>query len=137
MLYMMYYSSPFVAYVHVKLPLFARRSREQLLRWSQNIPPNTELEMTTIKSYGGLRTSRMPVANLSPTKSRFGIQNLALIPKVSSGGKRPWWAPKEQRVFFVGSERKKTVESIMWQKIRTQIEKSRNKYTDVTPKRTG
>ena len=126
--YVVYYASPFVAYVHIKLPLFARRSREQLLRWSQNIPPDTEVEMTTIKSYGSLRTTRMPISELQPIKARFGIENLVRVPKStarsSTGTQRPWWALKEQSLFFVGTERRKTVETAVWQKAMEQIRNS-------------
>ena len=116
MLYVMYYSAPFVAYVHIKLPIFARRSREQLLKWAQDIPPTTEIDLTTIKSYGSLRISRMPISELHPTKARFGIQNLVRVPHFSSTKKKPWWAPKERNLFFVGNERRKTVETAVWQK---------------------
>ena len=86
--------------------------------------------MTTIKSYGSLRTTRMQISELHPTKARFGIENLARVPKptasLSAGTKRPWWAPKEQSLFFVGNERRKTVETAVWQKAMEQIRKSRN-----------
>ena len=125
-MYVIYHASPFVAYIHIKLPIFARRSREQLLRWAQNIPSNTEIEMTTIKSYGSLRTTRMPISELRPIKARFGIQNLARVPRsmdrTGIGSKRPWWAPKEQTLFFVGNERRKSVETAVWQKALKQIE---------------
>ncbi len=128
LIYVMYYASPFVAYIHIKLPIFARRSREQLLRWAQSIPSNTELEMTTIKSYGSLRTTRMPIAELRPIKARFGIENLARVPRslerASISSKRPWWAPKEQTLFFVGNERRKSVETAIWQKALEQIRSS-------------
>ena len=122
MLYMMYFASPFVAYIHIMVPFFARRSREQLLKWAQNIPPSIEIEMTTIKSYGGLRTTRMPIGQIRPTTSRFGIQNFVRVPNLSK--RKPWWAPKDQRLFFIGSERKKTVETAVWQNIRSQIQDS-------------
>ena len=118
---MMYYSSPFVAYVHIRLPGFARRSKEQLLKWSQNIPASTEVEMTTVKSYGSLRSSRMQIAELQPTKALFGIQNLLRVPKYTTNRKRPWWMPKQQCWFYVGNERRKTVETAVWQKVWSQI----------------
>ena len=130
LMYVMYYASPFVAYVHIKLPIFARRSREQLLKWAQSIPSNTEVEMTTIKSYGSLRTTRMPISELRPIKARFGIENLARVPRslerTSINPKRPWWAPKEQILFFVGNERRKSVETAVWQKALEQIRSSAN-----------
>lgn len=136
---MMYHASPFVAYVHIKLPIFARRSREQLLRWAQNIPSNTEIEMTTIKSYGSLRTTRMPISELRPIKARFGIQNLARVPrplnKTGISSNRPWWAPKEQTLFFVGNERRKSVETAVWQKALEQIRSSADAPTRINPSR--
>jgi len=131
LMYMTYYSFPFVAYVHIRLPVFARRSREQLLKWSQNIAPNTEVEMTTIKSYGSLRSSRMQISELQPTKVLFGIQNLLREPRFPSSQKKPWWAPKEQRLFFVGNERRKTVETAIWQKVLSEIQNSEKLPTNV------
>lgn len=79
--------------------------------------------MTTIKSYGSLRTSRMQISELRPIKVLFGIQNLERVPKYTpiSNQKKPWWAPKEQHLFFVGNERRKTVETAIWQKVFKQI----------------
>ena len=121
MLYVMYCAAPFVAYVHIKLPIFARRSREHLMKWAQNIPPNTEVDLTTIKSYGSLRIARMPISELHPIKARFGIENLVRVPQFHSTKKKPWWAPKERKLFFVGNERRKTVETAVWQKALGQI----------------
>ena len=116
LLYVTYCAAPFVTYVHIKLPLSARRSREQLLKWAQNIPLSAEVDLTTIKSYGSLRISRMPISELHHTKARFGIENLVRIPQLPSKKKKPWWAPKERNLFFVGSDRRKTVEKAVWQK---------------------
>ena len=123
MLYVSYFAAPFVAYVHIKPPVIARRSKEQLLKWAQSISPNTEVDLTTIKTYGRLRVSRMPLSELHPTKARFGIENLVRVPHFPLVKKRPWWAPKEQKLFFVGNERRKTVETAVWQKA---LEKIRN-----------
>lgn len=122
LLYVTYYAAPFVAFVHIKLPISARRSREQLLKWAQSIPPNTEIDLTTIKSYGSLRISRMPISELHPTKAHFGIENLIRVPHFPSTKKKPWWAPKERNLFFVGNERRKTVETAVWQKAQRQIQ---------------
>ena len=119
---MTYYASPFVAYVHIRLPGFARRSKEQLLRWSEKIPAETEMEMTTMKSYGSLRTSRLRISELRPTKVTFGIQNLLRVPKSSVDQKKRWWAAREQRSFYVGDERRKSVETAVWQKALAQIQ---------------
>lgn len=121
LLYVTYCAAPFVAFVHIKLPVFARRSKDQLLKWAQNIPPNTELDMTTIRSYGSLRISRMPISELHPAKTRFGIENLVRVPKFPMLNKKPWWAAKERNFFFVGNARRKTVETTVWQKALEKI----------------
>ena len=121
MLYVSYFAAPFVAYVHIKPPVSARRSKEQLLKWAQNISPNTEVDLTTIKTYGRLRVSRMPLSELHPTKARFGIENLVRVPYFPSVEKKPWWAPKEQKLFFVGNERRNTVETLVWQRALEKI----------------
>lgn len=117
MLYVMTVSAPFVVYVHIKLPQFARRSREQLLRWAENIPPSTELDLTTIRTYGRPRVSRLTLAELKPVKARFGIENLARIQRKYGRTPRPWWAHREQHLFFVGNQRRKTFESSIWNKV--------------------
>lgn len=126
MLYVMWASSPFVAYVHIKVPLFARRSKEQLLRWAQNIAPETELDLTTIKSYGFPRVSRMFVADLRPVKARLGIENLSRLPRAPPSKPKPWWVSNEQRRFFVGNERKKSIETSIWQIVFSQIQARKN-----------
>ena len=110
-----------MAYVHIKPPLFARRSKEQLLKWAQAIPPSTEVDLTTIKSYGRSRVSRMLISELHPTKAVFGIENLIRVPQFPATKKKPWWAPKERYLFFVGNDRRKTVETAVWQKALKKI----------------
>ena len=126
-LYMSYYAAPFVAYIRIHVPLFARSSTEQLLRWSKNIAPETEIEMTTVKSYGGLRDSGMRLSELRPTRALFGIQNLYRVPKSSSPSKGRWWTPKKQLKFYVGNPRSKTVESGVWQKALSQVRDARTR----------
>ena len=94
------------------------------MRWAQDIPPSTEVEMTTIKSYGGLRTTRMPMSELRCVKTRFGVQNLQRVPKEASKSKRPWWAAPNQRLFYVGNDRRKAVETAVWRKAHEQIKDS-------------
>lgn len=123
MLYVLTVSAPFVAYVHIKLPQFARQSREQLLRWAENIPPSTEIDLTTIKAYGRPRVSRLPLSDLKPIKARFGIQNLTRTQSRIESKPRSWWAQREQRLFSVGDERRKTFEASIWHKVWSQIQK--------------
>lgn len=82
--------------------------------------------MTMIKSYGSLRITRLALGELQPTKAVFGIENFKRVPNAVLGTKkRPWWAPKEQNLFFVDTtQRRKTVEAVVWQKALEQINTS-------------
>lgn len=61
------------------------------------------------------------MSELHPTKSLFGIENLIRVRHYPSTKKKPWWAPKEQNLFFVGNDRRKTVETAVWQKVLENI----------------
>jgi len=122
MLYMIWASAPFVAYVHIRLPMLARRSKEQLLRWSESIPSNTELDLTTIKWYGRPRVSRIPISDLKPTKASFGIENLVRKQKALPGMSDSTRKAKGQRLFFVGNDPKKSIETSVWRKVTAQIQ---------------
>ncbi len=117
MFYVMYFTAPFVSYVHIRLPMFARRSREQLFRWAENISPATEIDMTTMRLYGRPRVSRMPLGDLRKSKSSFGIANLVRAQSSSQAEfRRPWWMNKPPKQFYVGNERGKSREASVWQK---------------------
>ena len=90
--------------------------------------------MTTIKSYGSVRISRMSISELHPTKANFGIENIVRVPNFPSTSKRPWWAPKERNLFFVGNERRKTVETAVWQKALEKIRDARDDSSNEVPK---
>ena len=118
MLYVMYFTAPFVSYVHIRLPLFARRSREQLLRWAESMSPTTEIDLTTMRFYGRPRVSRMPLQDLRKAKPSFGIANLIRVqkpPHAKTG--RPWWMGKPLTGFYVGNERGQSREPAVWQKV--------------------
>ncbi len=122
MLYVMYSTAPFVSYVHIRLPIFARRSREQLLRWAESMSPTTEIDMTTMRSYGRPRVSRIPLRELQRTKASLGIANLTRVQSSSQAEmKRPWWMNKPPKHFYVGNDRGKSREASVWQKALERI----------------
>ena len=95
-----YLTSPFVNYVHLRLPPFARVSREMLLRYSKSLPKDAELDITTMNNVGMPRVSRIKLGDLYSVKERFGIVNL----KRDLHGKgitRKWWLRKPLRAFGV------------------------------------
>ncbi|MCJ1292472.1 hypothetical protein MMC34_004023 [Xylographa carneopallida] len=116
LLFVGYTTKPFVNYVHIRLPLFARQSHEHLLKWSKNIAPETEIDMTTMRLYGLPRVSRMQVADLHERKrSALGVANLARVSvRSDSAEKRPWWAGREVTRFFVGPPQREGREPAIW-----------------------
>ena len=124
MLYVTYFSAPFVSYVHVRLPIFARRSREQLLRWAKRVSPSTEIDLTTMRFYGRPSVSRMPLSDLRKIKTNFSVANLVRTEKpLQPNLERPWWMPKPRMEFYVGKERGKSREASVWRMIFDRIPK--------------
>ena len=121
MLFVAWLYAPFVAYVHIRLPSYARRSRALLLDFVERMPPQTELDFTTIKLFGRTRVSRIPFGELWPSAARIGIQNIVRVRDASPKNGRTWWQGQEQSLFFVGDARRKSVETIIWEKVWGQI----------------
>lgn len=131
MTFVTYTSMPFVSYVRVKLPGFARRSKDQLMKWAQKVPPNTEIDLMTMQFSGRPRVSRMLLSDLRKTKARWGIANLARVSNSAASATRPWWMGKDPHIFYVadnGTNNRKSATSetialrqFMWQRIKDRI----------------
>lgn len=106
MLLVGYVTAPYVAYVHIKAPTFARASREALMKWAKNMPGNTELDLTTMRAYGRLRVSRMTIEDLKPTRSWLSIANVTRRPvSLPSATRVRWWTLRPISHFYIGPER--------------------------------
>lgn len=125
MVVVLYTTAPFVAYVHLRIPPFARRSKEALLRWASRIPRDTELDLTTMRAYGKLRVSRLLIKDLRHTISWTSIANFSrVIPtSLDVSTERRWWMLKPMREFHVGSERRTVRETSVWQDVLKKIGK--------------
>lgn len=130
MAFVTYTSMPFVSYVRVKLPGFARRSKDQLMQWAQKVPPHTEIDMMTMQFSGRPRVSRMLLSDLRETKARWGIANLARVINPAATASRPWWMGKEPHIFYVadnGTYKKSPISEtialrqFMWKRIMDRI----------------
>ena len=95
-----YITSPFVAHIHLRLPPFARYSREMAVRYSQTLPKDAKLELTTVNFIGMPRVTRVNVSDLHLVKDRFGIVNYIRDTK-DLNSKRPWWMGSAIRQFGV------------------------------------
>lgn len=122
MLFVAYTSAPFVTFVHLRPPAFARRSRDTFLRFSKNLPADASIDITTMKFSSRQRVSKMRVADLKPTKGFLSIANLIRMHSSTTAKQtRPWWMGKPPSRFYVGSERGKSREKGVWQNVLNQI----------------
>lgn len=115
MVFVMYTTAPFVSYARIRLPQFARLSREKLARWIQKIPRDTEIYLTTMTFSGRGRVSRMLVSDLKETKARLGVANLARKPTSATNIKKEWWRSKEPQFFYIAKGSAKVENSKVWQ----------------------
>lgn len=128
MLFVAISTAPFVNYVHLKLPTFARQSREQLMKWSRDIPPSTEVDMTTMRLFGLPRVTRMRLSDLNVVRgSTVGVANLVKTPRdPAKYGKRPWWRGPELRKFYVANKMSKSNQPTILQMVLDSIQKRQN-----------
>lgn len=119
-----YISAPYVTYIHIRLPAFARQSREMLIRYSQNLPKNTELDITTMNFIGKPRVARVNLSELRPVKERLGFANFARD-TTKANAKRPWWMGSAQRQFGVHNEKSGIVKGEVWEIVAKSIAKNR------------
>ncbi|KAE8443534.1 hypothetical protein EG329_001774 [Mollisiaceae sp. DMI_Dod_QoI] len=124
MLSVAYMTSPFVTYIHLRIPAFARNSREMLMRYSKNLPKDAELDITTMNFIGKPRVARVKVAELYPVKERFGLANYGRDTE-KANEKRPFWMGKAVRIFGVHSTKSQVKESGVWENVKANIEKNR------------
>ncbi|KAF4629197.1 hypothetical protein G7Y89_g8948 [Cudoniella acicularis] len=122
MVVVMYITRPFVNFIHLRLPPFARNSREIMMRYSKNLPKDAEIDITTMTVLGRPRVTRMKVTDLYPVKERFGLANYARNTK-EINAKRPWWMGKAVRQFGVHSGRSQIMGGQVWENIQAGIEK--------------
>ena len=128
MLYVHRAAKPFVSFVHIRLPSHARRSRDALFRWAQNISSETQIDMTTMRFHGGPRASRMRVGDLRQTSSWLSAANLTRdSPALSASAMRSWRSPKPLLKFYVGEERPTKPNVSIWQQVLIRIPKDRTR----------
>ncbi|KAH8669718.1 hypothetical protein BGZ60DRAFT_528190 [Tricladium varicosporioides] len=123
MVFVMYISRPFVNFIHLRLPPFARNSREIMMRYSKNLPKDAEIDITTMNLLGKAQVARMKVTDLYPVRERFGMVNYARDTK-EINSKRKWWMPPAIRQFGVHSGRSRIMGGEVWDNIAMAI--SRN-----------
>ncbi|KUJ18969.1 uncharacterized protein LY89DRAFT_683789 [Mollisia scopiformis] len=124
MLSVAYMTSPFVTYIHLRIPQFARNSRDMLMRYSKNLSKDAELDITTMNFIGKPRVARVKVAELYPCNKRFGLANYERDTE-KANSKRPFWMGKAVGLFGVHNTKSNVKEGQVWENVKAAIEKNR------------
>ncbi|KAE9366504.1 hypothetical protein N431DRAFT_471555 [Stipitochalara longipes BDJ] len=120
MLFVAYISGPFVTYIHLRLPAYARHSREMLMRYTKSLPNDAALDITTMNFIGKPRVARVKVTDLYPVRERFGMANYARDTELINS-RLPWYFPKAVRQFGVHSSTGKIMGGEIWNNIASRI----------------
>lgn len=96
MLFVSYTAAPYVNFVHLFLPAFARKSRETAIQYAKNLPPTATLYINTMRFNTIPRQSIMRLGDLvaESDKTRpVTFRNTKPAP-------RPWYMGKATNQFF-------------------------------------
>ncbi|QSZ35261.1 hypothetical protein DSL72_008130 [Monilinia vaccinii-corymbosi] len=122
-IFVAYITSPFVNYIHLKVPNYARNSRDLLMRYSKNPPKDAQVDITTMNFVGKPRVSRLDISELKPVKQRFGVGNFSRDTK-KINATRKWWMPRAVRLFGVHGGAGRVREGEVWENIAKKIRKT-------------
>jgi hypothetical protein len=120
LIFVAYITSPFVAFVHMRLPPFARQSEEMLRRYIRTIPPQTELDITTMSLIAKPRVSTVRLSELMSVSRRYGIVNLARD-TVAENATRKWYRFRAVGNFSVQQTSRTVKAPWAWEMIRDAI----------------
>lgn len=98
MLFVAFTSAPYVNFVHLALPAFARRSREAAIHYAKDLPPTAILYLNTMRFNTIPRTIQVRVGDLIPDKHAFR----PVVFRNTKPVERPWWMGKHQTQFYTG-----------------------------------
>ncbi|KAJ9296093.1 hypothetical protein DTO271G3_5668 [Paecilomyces variotii] len=125
LLFVAYTSGPFVNYIHLALPVAARKSRETAIEYAKNLPPSATLYLNTMKFTTIPRQTEVRLADLVPDKE--------LLRPVSFRNQNPaplrWWQLSTLRKFYT-TEKSKPAKSTstfypeIWEHVYNQIQKN-------------
>lgn len=112
-------TAPFVTYVHLVLPAWARASAPRLHRYAAALPSTAQIDITTLR-FVFPRVTRVAGGELSFSNGVAGVGPLTLrrnVPEAAAAG-RKWWAWKPLKRFYVaGMGGGKIAEQGVWEAV--------------------
>ncbi|KAJ2893810.1 hypothetical protein MKZ38_008219 [Zalerion maritima] len=125
-----YSTAPIVTYMHVRLPTYARASREALEKWMRGgVSKDTELELSSMTLFARPKQTAVKVGDLVPSKTWTNMANYVLReggeskpgPLLRKGGK--WWKSTPLKKFNVQGFNRDSREGWVWEDLSRQIER--------------
>ncbi|PYH93557.1 hypothetical protein BO71DRAFT_327481 [Aspergillus ellipticus CBS 707.79] len=102
LIFVMYTSAPYVNFIHLALPVFARRSRETALEYVKNLPPTATLYINTMKVTTIPKLTEVRLGDLVMDKARLRPVSFANKNPVP----RPWWKGRALSQFYADGQSK-------------------------------
>ena len=128
MLYVAYTAAPYVNFIHLALPPFARRSREAALNYAKDLPPTAVLYLTSMRFNTIPRQTAVRIGDLVADKSSFRPVTIRNV----NPAERPWWMGKAPTQFYTSDHSRAGRQSgafypQLWPEINRQIQANVNR----------
>ncbi|OQE30629.1 hypothetical protein PENFLA_c002G08436 [Penicillium flavigenum] len=127
MLFVSYTAAPYVNFIHLALPAFARKSREAAVQYAKDLPPTAVLYLTSMRFNTIPRQTAVRLGDLVPIKDALRpvtFQNLNPSPQ-------RWWQGRAPTQFYTGTHSKPGRQTSaffpeLWNVIYQQIQKGKS-----------
>ena len=123
LIFVSYTAAPYVNFIHLELPVIARRSRLEAIEFAKNLPPTAKLAISTTGASLIPRQTEVRLKDLVPDRS--------LLRPVSFRNKNPaplaWWQGKTLQQFYTADKMKADQASTryfpgLWEHVYKQIQ---------------
>jgi hypothetical protein len=126
MLFVSYTSAPYVNFIHLALPAFARKSREAAIQYGKELPPTAVLYLTSMRFNTIPRQTAVRLGDLVPAHDPLrpvSLRNLNPSP-------RRWWQGRAPTQFYTGEHSKPGRQTSaffpeLWENIYRQIQSAK------------
>lgn len=119
--FMVFTTYPFVTYVHLILPQWARLSKDRLQRYVANLPSNTVLDVTTLRwiwpRVTRLHLSELYIPETGLSGRMSGAMSLRRNVPQSVIDARRWYDYRPEKGFLVIGRSGKVAEKFVWPEI--------------------
>lgn len=123
-IFVAYTAAPFVTFIHLDLPVVARRSQQDTFEYVKKLPRTARLQIYTLSPVMVPRQTEVPIGDLVADKS--------ILRPVSFRNKNPetlsWWQGRTQKQFYTMPKMRKAEKSSLkyfpglWEHVYNQIQ---------------